>query len=163
MKRLLLVRHAKSSWNNTNLSDFDRPLNNRGKRDAPFMGQRLTVLTAAPDQILSSTAKRAITTARLLAGEMGIPEEEIITKDYLYLADHQTVLDLIRGSDNNLNSVMIVGHNPGITDLANYLHAGLVENIPTCRAFCLDFGTSWKEIKKDGGNLQFFDYPKKHL
>ncbi len=164
MKRLLLVRHAKSSWNNPSLHDFDRPLNKRGFRDAPFMGQRLAALDNMPTRIITSPAKRAFATAAIIAQKMAIQEKQITTDENLYLADRSTILDLIKGLDNKLHEILIVGHNPGMTDLANHLQNDPIDNIPTCGLFCLDFEvSSWQTITRGSGRLLFFDYPKKHF
>lgn len=165
MKRLYLIRHAKSSWSDPDLSDIDRPLNKRGKRDAPFMGKRLKKAHRAnPDIILSSPAKRALRTAKILAREIDYPKGKIEIKDSLYGSGVQAMLNIIHYLDDSLDEVMLFGHNPDITSLANYLSDQQVDNIPTCGIFRVDFDVqSWKDVKKGAGIFKFFDYPKKHV
>lgn len=161
-KRLYLIRHAKSSWKDPNLSDFDRPLNKRGKRDAPFMGARLRKYDIEPDLIITSPAKRALKTARLLAEEIGYPKKNILEDKRIYGADEKELLDIIRRLDNK-NKVFLIGHNPALTTLAEILSGLPVENIPTCGIFCVEFQTDiWADIGEKSGNVIFFDYPKKH-
>jgi phosphohistidine phosphatase len=162
MKRLYLVRHAKSSWKNPDLQDFDRPLNKRGKRDAPLMGQRLKKAGARPDLIFCSPAKRAAKTAKALAREIGYPAEKIRWIDSLYAAGTQTLLEIVRSLDDSERHVMLVAHNPGLTYFAEYLTGISVENIPTSGVFAVDFETpSWRDIREAEGKLASFDYPKK--
>ena len=164
MKRLFLIRHAKSSWDEPDVADIDRPLNNRGKRDAPVMGERLKKEhKAKPDLILSSPAKRALRTAKIIAKEIDYPEGKIEIKDSLYGSGVQAMLNIIQYLDGSLNEVMLFGHNPDLTSLANFLSNYEVENIPTCGVFCVDFEIkSWKHVEGGKGMFKFFDYPKKH-
>lgn len=162
MKRLYLVRHAKSSWNDSRLSDFERPLNERGERDAPVMGKRLAAGKIKPDVLITSAAKRAQTTARTIAGEIGYPLDRIIVEKELYLADVKYLFKFIRHLDDELDEVMLFGHNPGFTEVANYLTREKIENMPTCSIFCIDFDVdSWRDISGHSGICRFFDYPKK--
>ena len=164
MKRLFLIRHAKSSWSEPDLADIDRPLNKRGKNDAPFMGKRLKEThKAKSDLIISSPAKRALRTAKIIAREIDYPERKIEIKDSLYGSGVQAILNIIKYLDESFNEVMLFGHNPDLTSLANFLSNNEVENIPTCGIFCVDFDIkSWKDVKKGEGIFKFFDYPKKH-
>lgn len=164
MKRLLLIRHAKSSWHDSDLSDIDRPINSRGKKDAPLMGKLLKKeYQAKPDAILSSPAKRALRTAKLIAREIDYPEDKIEIKNSLYASGMQAMLNVISYLDDSLNEVMLLGHNPDLTSLANYLSDEKIENIPTCGIYCVDFDVrSWKEVTNGKGIFRFFDYPKKH-
>jgi len=163
MKRLYLVRHAKSSWKNPDLSDFDRPLNKRGKRDAPLMGEYLKNNREAPELIISSPARRALKTAKIIAKEIGLSPKRILTNETLYLADVPTLVTIIRQIEDSLDAVMLFGHNPGLTMLANYLTDHPVENIPTCGVFCIEFAAnSWREISAGGGSVVFFHYPRKN-
>ncbi|HEX9970682.1 MAG TPA: histidine phosphatase family protein, partial [bacterium] len=161
MKRLFLIRHAKSSWDEPDVADIDRPLNNRGKRDAPVMGERLKKEhKAKPDLILSSPAKRALRTAKIIAKEIDYPEGKIEIKDSLYGSGVQAMLNIIQYLDGSLNEVMLFGHNPDLTSLANYLSNQHVDNIPTCGIFCVDFEIrSWQDVKNGEGIFKFFDYP----
>lgn len=164
MKRLYLIRHAKSSWKNPALADFDRPLNKRGKRDAPFMGKLLAKQKVRCDLILTSPAKRAFNTAKIIAKEIGFPKKKIVTDEAIYLMDTQTLVEVIKHIDDSVNRLMMFGHNPGFTILANYLSDYKVENIPTCGIFCIDFDiSSWSKVSEGNGIFQFFDYPKKYL
>jgi phosphohistidine phosphatase len=165
MKRLYLIRHAKSSWDDPDLADIDRPLNKRGKKDAPFIGKRLKKEhNANPDLILSSPAKRTIRTARIIAKEIDYPREKIEINDSLYGSGVTAMLNVIHYLDDSLNEVMLFGHNPDLTSLANYLWDQQVDNIPTCGIFCVDFDIqSWKDVNQGEGFFIFFDYPRKHV
>ncbi len=163
MKRLYLLRHAKSSWKDPELADYDRPLNKRGKRDAPFMGQRLKKQGVRPDIILSSPAKRARKTARSIAQEIDYPPKQIRWLESLYAAGSESMLRIVMDCDDDCNQVLLVGHNPGLTDLAERLTGTLVDNIPTAGVMAVDFDIdSWAEVKEGAGAVVFFDYPKKH-
>jgi phosphohistidine phosphatase len=161
MKTLTLVRHAKSSWNDTSLSDRDRPLNKRGKRDAPEMGQRITAAGIRPSLIVSSPAVRAWTTAKIIADQIGYPREFLQRDSALYLASVNGILDVIVAQDAGFNNVMLVGHNPGFTDFANYLVPGLTNNIPTAGVVCVELDTDdWSLYDKPDVNLVLYDFPK---
>jgi phosphohistidine phosphatase len=129
MKSLLIMRHAKSSWSDDRLADFDRPLNDRGRRDAPRMGKLLTQLDIVPDRIISSSARRASETAKLAALAASYPGEIHYT-DELYLADPDAYIELARQIDSGVNSLMLVGHNPAIEELIRDL-SGKDERMPT--------------------------------
>ena len=162
MKRLYLVRHAKSSWKDPELDDFDRPLNKRGKRDAPVMGQRLQQRKTEIDLILSSPAKRAQETAKIIAEQIALDPREIHWFESIYTAGSQTLLHLVQKIENAFQNVMLVGHNPGLTTLAERLTGTEIDNIPTCGIAAIDFEVdSWKKIGDAKGKLVFFDYPKK--
>ena len=163
MKRLYLIRHAKSSWKDPDLADFERPLNRRGKKDAPYMGKRLKKYEVTPDLIISSPAKRALKSATIIANEIDFPTNKIITDMSIYQADVPNLTDLIQNIDDSNNQVMLVGHNPDLTSLANYLSNYTISNIPTSGIFCIDFDiSSWKNVAARKGIFIFFDYPKKH-
>lgn len=131
MRRLFLVRHAKSSWGDPTLPDRERPLNERGKRDAPKMGRRLAALGANPDVILSSPARRALKTARILAEELGYRLEDIRVDDRLYAAQADVLLKVIRELGAGKKCVMLVGHNPELTELA-HRYSSAITHMPTC-------------------------------
>ena len=161
MKTLTLVRHAKSSWKDTSLSDRDRPLNKRGKRDAPEMGQRITAAGIRPSLIVSSPAVRAWTTAKIIADQIGYPREFLQRDSALYLASVNGILDVIVAQDAGFNNVMLVGHNPGFTDFANYLVPGLTNNIPTAGVVCVELDTDdWSLYDTPDANLVLYDFPK---
>lgn len=165
MKWLYLVRHAKSSWDQPRLSDFDRPLNDRGKRDAPRMGKRLKQRGIHPALILSSPAKRAVSTSRRLADAINYDRTNIETDPAMYHADEEDILSVVHRLDRKLISVMIVGHNPGLTDFANSLSRNqepVIRNIPTCGIVAFSFAIDeWKAVTFGAGKLDFFDFPKK--
>mgnify|MGYP001791132429 FL=1 len=159
-KTLYLVRHAKSSWKDTSLVDYDRPLNKRGKRDAPEMGKRLATKNIRPDLIISSPAKRAKLTIEAIAAEIDYAESQIRWKEELYHVDVKTLLEQIRSVENQNRSLMLVGHNPGLTDLQNYLCQEAIENIVTTGIACIQFEVAeWANVRS--GQLQWYDYPKK--
>lgn len=162
MKTLYLVRHAKSSWDYPALDDIDRPLSKRGKKNAPEMGERLVARNILPEILVSSPAKRAISTARRIADEIGFPREAIVSEDRLYLASVEDIVDVVRRTGNEVNSLMIFGHNPGFTDTANTLCGSDIYNIPTCGIAAIRFDTDdWQSVQPGEGQLLFFDFPKK--
>ncbi len=161
MKNIILVRHAKSSWSNMALADHDRPLNERGKHNAPEMGKRLNKKRIQPDLLLSSTAKRARATAKKIAKEIDYPKEKIQTTKMLFHADGGNIIEVIKSLDDSLNTVMIFGHNPGFTTCSNALTGGAISNIPTCGVASIELHVqSWSETSPGLGMLLFFDYPK---
>jgi len=163
MKTLYLVRHAKSSWKNPELNDLDRPLNARGKTDAPKMGKLLKKLGEQPDLIISSPAKRAARTASKIAREIGYPVKKIVKEDKLYMAGHEDFFGVISKVKKSVGKLMIVSHNFGLTIFANFITGSDLVNIPTAGIVRIDFDINkWKEIKDTTGKLIFFEYPKKN-
>jgi phosphohistidine phosphatase len=163
MKSLYLVRHAKSSWKNPNLDDFERPLNKRGRKNAPFMGKVLKKLKVAPDLIISSPANRAATTARIIAAAINFPLDNIRYSETIYDHSDDALIHVVQQIDAAVNKAMIVGHNPAINGLANYIGDQPVSNIPTCGVYCVRLDiSSWTKISEHCGKLEFFEYPKKH-
>ncbi len=161
MKSLLLIRHAKSDWGNLGLDDFDRPLNERGKRDAPVMAHRLLDKKIKIDAIIASPAKRAAKTAKIIAGEMKIKKNRIIYKPELYLAGPEVFYTVIENMDDEFESIAVFSHNEGITHFANMLTIARVDNIPTCGVFALKIKTAnWKDFRIAEKEFWFFDYPK---
>jgi phosphohistidine phosphatase len=161
LKRLTLLRHAKSSWKDGDLADIDRPLNKRGESDAPMMGRRLLARGARPSMILTSPAKRARRTARLIAREIGYPIEFLQREDELYLADPDTILAVLARLENSFNDVIVCGHNPGLTELANRLTGAGIDNIPTCGLVAMEADVrDWSALARGHCNLVFFDYPR---
>jgi phosphohistidine phosphatase len=161
MKTLTLVRHAKSSWKDTSLSDRDRPLNKRGKRDAPEMGRRIAEAGIRPSLIVSSPAVRAWTTAKIIADAIGYPREFLQRDNGLYLATVNGILDVIVAQDVGFNSLMLVGHNPGFTDFANYLVPGLTNNMPTAAVVSVEIDSDdWSLYDKPATELVLYDFPK---
>jgi len=163
MKTIYLVRHAKSSWKNPRLSDFDRPLNKRGKNDAPRIGKLLSKKQIKPDLIISSPAKRAKKTALEIVEKIGYPVKKIVFEDEIYEASERTLLSILKKLDDRLESVMIFAHNPGLTQLNNFISNQYIDNIPTCGVVALESDKSWKEIGKNSCKHLFFEYPKKYL
>jgi phosphohistidine phosphatase len=159
-KQLLIIRHAKSDWNNPNLRDFDRPLNKRGEVNAPEMAQRLVKQNIIPQLIVSSPALRAITTARLFAENWKIKANEIKEEPSIYEAPFKSILKVINQLDNQNDIVAIFGHNPGLTDLVSYLD-GYLDNMPTCSVVYIEFPfDDWRMISEGTGKVLLFDYPK---
>lgn len=160
-KLLYLVRHAKSSWDDPSLADKDRPLSPRGLSSAPDMGRRLAAQGHKPDLVISSPARRALTTAKKIAQEMGYSDSKIVTDDHLYFSGTRSMVDLLEQVDDKHASVMIVGHNPAMSSLLNILCESSVENMPTCAVAVVSFDmTSWSELTMTDGELQSYDYPK---
>lgn len=161
MKSLLVVRHAKSSWEWEDRSDFDRPLNDRGKRDAPAMAQRLITRGAIPDLLVASPAKRAKKTAELFAAELGFPEDGILFKPELYHAPYPIFYEVIKTLDDTKNVVALFSHNPGITEFVTALTTVRVDNMPTCGVFAIHVETEhWADFGSAPKEFWFFDYPK---
>lgn len=162
MKQLIILRHAKSSWKNGALGDVDRPLSDRGDRDAPRMGKRLLSRHARPGLLLASHATRAQRTAKLVARALGIRAELIKTEESLYLAEPATVLALVAAQDDAHSCLLIVGHNPGLTDLANRLLPDLaLDNLPTAGVIAIDVATmQWRDLGTAPAKLAYYDYPK---
>ncbi len=160
MKYLYLLRHAKSSWKDLSVSDFDRPLNKRGKKDAPKMGKFLNDRNVKVDLIISSPAKRTKETSKIIAEGIGY-KNQIIFDENIYEASLEQLLALIKNLNKNLNSVMLVAHNPGLTELANYFVNEDIDNIPTCGIAAIKLENGWDEVKQNCGKLLFFEYPKK--
>ena len=164
MRRLTLFRHAKSSWGNPGLADRDRPLSERGERDAPKMGARLLARKARPSLIITSPATRAQATARLIAEPLAYPLEFLQAEPQLYLAAPEEILGLIQHQQDNFADLFIVGHNPGLTDLTNRLLPDLgLDNLPTAGAVAMEFATrKWSEVGQSTTKVSFlyYDYPK---
>jgi phosphohistidine phosphatase len=162
MKTLYLVRHAKSSWKDATLSDRERPLNKRGKRDAPRMGKRLMSRGAKPEVLISSPAVRARKTAAKIAAEIGYAEEQIRVEEGLYMGGTTGMLNVVRSLGQGIGTAMLFGHNPSMTDLVNYLAHADIENVPTCGIAEIRFyAESWADVVKGGGEMVLFDYPKR--
>ncbi len=164
MKKLYLVRHAKSSWNNAQLRDFDRPLNNRGKRDAPFMGKLMKEKGIKPDLIFSSPAKRAYNTAEYFADELICSKEKIIKDNNLYEASVTDILKVLLNVEDAIETLMLFGHNPGLTDVSNFISDKQIENIPTSAVVSLILKVKrWDELDENACTFDFFEYPKKYF
>jgi phosphohistidine phosphatase len=161
MKSLIIVRHAKSSWDVSTPNDFDRPLNDRGKKDAPAAAKRLTKKGVTIDAFISSPAKRAKKTAKYFTKEYNIDKDMIILVPELYEAHVNTFYDVVRNIDDNYQSVALFSHNPGITDFVNTLTEIKIDNMPTCGVFAVQANIdSWVDFKTSENMFWFFDYPK---
>jgi phosphohistidine phosphatase len=161
MKILTLVRHAKSDWKDTSLTDRQRPLNARGKRDAPEMGRRIANHGIRPSLIIASPATRAWTTAKIIAREIDYPNEFLQREDNLYMASLEDLLDVVVAQDDDFNSLMVVCHNPGLTEFANFLVPGLTNNLPTAGVVSVQIDQEdWSLYKRPKTTLLAFDYPK---
>ena len=161
-RTLTLVRHAKSSWDHPELQDFDRPLNRRGLQNAPMMGQRLAAANYRADMIISSPARRAITTAESIAAQIGFDPDSIVQNPLVYAASLGALTEVVTGIDNRALHAVLVGHNPGITLLCNFLGDSRIDNLPTCGIARMEFDArSWEDVPRKKGHLVEFDYPKK--
>lgn len=155
------MRHAKSSWTSGSLSDKQRPLNARGERDAPLMGQRLVEHGIRPSLILASPAVRAWTTAQVIAREIGYPMEFLQREDGIYMASLERLLDTVVAQDNGFNSLMVIGHNPGLTVFANFLSPGITDNLPTAGVVSVQIDRDdWHLYEQPKTELLVHDYPK---
>lgn len=163
MKTLYLARHAKSYWKDQSIPDIDRPLNSRGKRDAPFMGEVLNDKKIMLDLIISSPAKRTKKTAIEISSKIGYPEKKIQFNEDLYEASSNTIIKLIKKIEEKYDSVMIFGHNPGLTMLNNHLSNHYIDNIPTCGIVALQLDKKWSELDKNSCKFLFFEYPKLYV
>ncbi len=164
MKTVYLIRHAKSSWDDSSLRDIERPLNQRGLRDAPFMAQLLKGKGASPDQIISSPANRAYTTATYFAQALSIESEDIVVRNDIYEAFPQTVLSIITSLSNDLKEVLLFGHNPLFTSLANMFSNQYIPNLPTCGIAKLTFEKEdWSLFNPDTVQLSAYHFPKQYF
>lgn len=161
MKNLYLVRHAKSSWDDSSLADQQRPLNNRGLKNAPEMGRRLADAGLSLDLIVSSPANRAFSTASFLATAIGYEIEQIQKRDEMYFDGPSAMLEIIRNTEPALQSLMLVGHNPDMTSFLNSLCGFQTGNMPTCAIASIEFDCAWSEVTYDSGALLYYDFPKK--
>jgi phosphohistidine phosphatase len=161
LKTLYIIRHAKSSWDDPLLDDFSRPLNERGKRDAPRMAKRLKEKRVAPDLMITSPARRTLATCKRMAEILNYTEDKIKTERALYHASENEILEVVRSVKDKYNAIMIFGHNPGLTAFVNALGNQHFFNLPTCAvaAFQLKI-TSWASLGFGKGDLLFYDFPK---
>jgi phosphohistidine phosphatase len=161
MKTIILVRHAKSSWEDFSLPDFDRPLNDRGRRDAPVMAERLRERGIVPELLVSSTAKRAQKTCKLFAEALGMDKSAILLKEELYLAEPDMFGKVIVSLNDRISCVALYAHNPGITAFANLTGVADIDDMPTCSIFAYTAeAREWKDVAKASKKFLFFDQPK---
>lgn len=164
MRYLFLIRHAKSSWDIPSLRDFDRPLNDRGLHDAPRMAGLMREKDIRPDLIVSSPAKRAITTARFFAEGLGIPPEAIVQKPEIYDAFATDILQVIQDLPDPTRTVFLFGHNPTFTDVANRFTDRYIDNIPTCGVVCIESSAArWLDFNTDNARVIAHFFPKESL
>lgn len=161
MKKIILLRHGKSAWNNPNLTDHDRPLADRGLDNVSEMGFRLKEKGIAPDLILSSTATRASQTAEILAEVLHTPKSKIVYDKNLYHASYTTILKCIQRQDDTLELIIVVGHNPGMNDFIDFF-GGDFDNLPTAGLYgILVDSEHWVKLRPENAKFWFIDYPKK--
>ena len=161
MKSILLVRHAKSSWDSPTTHDFDRPLNDRGNRDAPMMANRLLERKTDIDLFVTSTAVRALTTAKYFIKAYGAKKDRVIELSDLYHAHTSVFYNVIRQLDDKFNTAAIFSHNPGITEMVNSLGVAKLDNMPTCGVFAVRSDVeTWADFMNAPKHFWFFDYPK---
>lgn len=165
MKTLYLIRHAKSSWDDPELGDFERPLNKRGKKDAPNMAKRIKEKRVTPDLMISSPATRAYDTCKEFAKVLDYDKDKIKTDKRLYHANEDQILVVIRDfkdrERDDEDVVLLFGHNPGLTEFANLLLNENIDNIPTCGVVEAQLDINrWKDAGFGCGKLKFFDFPK---
>jgi len=164
MKQLFIIRHAKSSWQDIQLRDFDRPLNKRGKRDAPFMGKLLAGKESHIDQLVSSPANRAKTTAEIFADALGFDSNKIIFNKDIYEAHSKTLVEIVEGLNDDWNTVAIFGHNPGFTNLANLFTNDYITNLPTCGIVkVVGLVDSWKDFNSANASVRMLHFPKQYF
>ncbi len=161
MKTVVLIRHAKSSWNNMEWTDLDRPLDSRGLLDAEAMASIVSTKIDMPQAIFSSPAIRALTTAKIFANAMKYSENKIIINSGIYEQGVKFIKNLLCSPDNSINNIMLFGHNPAITSLVSYFTGDYIDELPTCGIACVDFFcNNWRDLMNRNGSLRFLITPK---
>jgi phosphohistidine phosphatase len=161
MKTVYFIRHAKSSWKDMSLSDINRPLNGRGKRDAPFMASMSHQKEKKPDIIITSPAKRAYDTANHFRKAHHLKKGNLIRDPRLYMASTDGMLEVIKELPEDVEVVYIFAHNPGMTYTANYFSAEHIENVPTCGLFKVSStALEWSLLNQENSQLEKFIFPK---
>jgi phosphohistidine phosphatase len=162
MRYLTLIRHAKSSWKDASLTDIDRPLNKRGRRDAPQMGERLARGGFEADVVICSPAARALATAELIAAEIAYPADELVIDDRIYEAGRYELMEVITDISDGFASAVVVGHNPGMSEVVDEIYPNLVGNLPTCGIVRFGFeGVSWSRVFLHVPTEVEYDSPRK--
>lgn len=161
MKTLFINRHAKSAHGRVAVSDIDRVLDERGIEDASEMGHRLKMRGENIDRFISSPAVRAISTARHMAREIHYPLDEVVESPEIYNAGTTDILAVINGLDDRDESVIIFGHNPGLSEIITYLTGQSMGSLPTCGIAKIVFNEAetWREISRGMGELEYVDHP----
>jgi phosphohistidine phosphatase len=161
-KQLIIVRHGKSSWKYESIADIDRHLKEKGIHDVYDMAGRLKDQDVFPDVILSSPASRALHTALIFSRTLDYPVNRIHLKEIFYNGSDQDVLEVIRTVPDDADTIMIFGHNPTFTDLANHFLPEELDKLPTAGMAVIEFNTDrWEEIEPDTVSQTWVDYPKK--
>lgn len=161
MKKLYLIRHAKSTWKEQDLPDMDRPLKGRGIRDAYNSSQWLAKQGHHPELMVSSPATRALHTALIFSKSLNYAYGDIKLEPLLYLCSVSELESVVRGLNNEYNSVFLFAHNPTITDFVNRCIDHRIDKVPTTGVACLQFETRDWSLLKDRAELVLFDYPKR--
>lgn len=161
MRILTLIRHGKSSWSDTSISDWERPLKGRGKKDALLIGYKLKEDGIIPNKIVSSSAKRAYDSAKRISDCIGYPESEIAFTDDIYFATMDQLIQIVQNLNDDWEHVFLFGHNPYFTDLANKFGNKQIGNLPTTGVYQISFKCdSWQEISESNGSTTMFVVPK---
>ena len=162
MKTLYIIRHAKSGDKGSGKQDIDRNLNDRGRSDGQKMGEHLRSLDIHPEVFISSPATRAVQTAQIITASMGIPDAAIQIEDELYHGNFASMYSVVKNLDDEIGEVMIFGHNPYFSSLADFLANTRIDNLPTLGVVGLDFPIqSWTEVENQAGSVLLYEYPKK--
>lgn len=163
MRHLFLLRHAKSSWTDHTLSDFERPLNDRGKRDAPVMAKRLSLSSLKPSFIVCSPSKRTTETLDFFLSSLNLDLKNVRFEKGVYEASLQDLISISESLPETDECVLIIGHNPGLSLLVEY-YTGNELDMPTCAFALISFQIdSWSELSRNTGLLISFEYPKKEV
>lgn len=164
VKEVCFVRHAKSNWEHPGLKDYDRPLDPRGLRDAPFMAVKMKAMHLVPDLIITSGAKRARHTAEFFNKEFRLPADQFIIRDQLYDASPEDVYEVIRSAPDEARFLYVFGHNPTFTWIANSVSGVTIDNVPTCGVYHIQISiSSWKKFKPEHAGFVGFHYPKQYF
>lgn len=163
LRNICFVRHAKSSWENPQLADIDRPLSKRGERDAPFLASKMVDLQITADLIITSPAVRARTTARIFADAVELDSSCFIVNDMLYGADVTEIVKMVQGIDDKYKSIFVFGHNPTMTIMANCFAGVDISNVPTCGVLqAKTMVSGWKDWSPEVSAFVGFYYPKQY-
>ncbi len=163
LRNICFVRHAKSSWENPQLADIDRPLSKRGERDAPYLASKMVELQILPDLIITSPALRARTTARIFADAADLDSVHFIVDDMLYGADVSGIVKLVQKVDDAFKSIFVFGHNPTMTIMANSFAGVDIDNVPTCGVLqAKTMVSGWKDWSPEVSAFVGFYYPKQY-
>lgn len=163
MKTLYLVRHAKSDWGNAHTGDFQRTLNHRGLKAAPYMAALLKEKKVFPELVISSPANRALTTAEFFCEILGYPKELIQQRMEIYEGGAGQLLKIVQQINDNCKTALLFGHNPTMTDFSNLLAGHHIDSLVTCGVVRIDMEIkSWKDAAPGSGNFIWYEFPKKH-